>query len=217
MATLETRPPVRPGEPAPDFALPAADGEATVALADYRGRRPVLLAFFRGLFCPFCRRTIAQFALMRDRLRHAGVEPVGVVATSPANARLYFRHRPTRLTLAADAELSTHRAYGLPRPPVTAELLQAIETVPINPAGVLPAPLPVVAAGAALARLDGYEPTETDRRDEARQFVQLVGEFLIDREGIVRWHHIECAREGLAGLGVFPSEAELLDAARGLA
>ncbi len=36
-----------PGTAAPDFALPALDGR-TVSLADYRGRQPVLLVFYRG-------------------------------------------------------------------------------------------------------------------------------------------------------------------------
>ncbi len=38
------------GKPAPDFTLPAADREGTVSLADYRGKSPVLLALFRGLY-----------------------------------------------------------------------------------------------------------------------------------------------------------------------
>ena len=42
--------PVAPGEPAPDFALPAAHAEGRVSLADYRGRSPVLVALFRGLY-----------------------------------------------------------------------------------------------------------------------------------------------------------------------
>lgn len=50
MTTHERRSPVQPGEPAPDFRLPAARGEGVVSLADYRGRSPVLLALFRGLY-----------------------------------------------------------------------------------------------------------------------------------------------------------------------
>jgi peroxiredoxin len=37
------------GAPAPDFTLPAHDGRE-VALADYRGRRAVVLVFLRGFF-----------------------------------------------------------------------------------------------------------------------------------------------------------------------
>ena len=42
--------PVGAGEPAPDFTLPAAHAEGTVSLAEYRGRHPVLIALFRGLY-----------------------------------------------------------------------------------------------------------------------------------------------------------------------
>ena len=35
------------GQPAPDFTLPDAAGRP-VSLAEYRGRRPVLLVFYRG-------------------------------------------------------------------------------------------------------------------------------------------------------------------------
>ena len=48
-----------------------------------------------------------------------------------------------------------------------------------------------------------------------RQWPQLKGQFLIDRDGIVRWANIECA-EGMAGLGKFPSDEEILTAARAL-
>jgi peroxiredoxin len=50
MTTVERRPPVQPGEPAPDFTLPAANREGSVSLADYRGRSPLLLALYRGLY-----------------------------------------------------------------------------------------------------------------------------------------------------------------------
>src|SRR5262245_64425903 len=109
------RDPVSPGEPAPDFMLPAADGAGTVSLADYRGSAPVFLCLLVGLWCPFCRRAIAQMAANEPKLKTAGVETVGVVATPPENAQLYFKFRPTRLRLGSDPELATYRAYGLPR------------------------------------------------------------------------------------------------------
>lgn len=117
MVTTESQPPLQPGEPAPDFALPAVDRDGTVSLADYRGRSPLLLAVFRGLYCPFCRRAIAQLGMTRQKLQAVGVETLGIVATKPENARLYFRFHPTRLPLAADPELITHRAYRLPKSP----------------------------------------------------------------------------------------------------
>ncbi|MGH7398577.1 MAG: redoxin domain-containing protein [Candidatus Rokuibacteriota bacterium] len=216
MTSAESRPPVAPGEPAPDFVLPAVEGPEMVTLANYRGRSPVFLALFVGLWCPFCRRSIAQMGKVEGKLKALGVETLGVVATAPENARLYFKFRPTRLRLASDPELSTHRAYGLPKPAPTPELMQAMQTVRINPDGDLPEPLPIGEAAMTIAKLDGYTETGADKADLERQWPQLKGQFLIDRDGIVRWANIECGTEGLPGIGKFPSEEEILGAAHAL-
>jgi peroxiredoxin len=215
MNAATARSPVSIGEPAPEFVLPAVDRNETVSLADYRGRSPLFLALFIGLWCPFCRRSIAQMGTTEARLKASGIETLGVVATTPENARLYFKYRPTRLRLAADPDLTTHRAYGVPRPAATPKLRKAIEGTRVNPTGELPEPLPIPAA-AAVAKIDGYAENETDRADMERQWPQLKGQFLIDRHGIVRWADIECAKEGLAGIGKFPSAEEILSAARAL-
>jgi hypothetical protein len=44
----------------------------------------------------------------------------------------------------------------------------------------------------------------------------MKGQFIIDRGGVVRWTNIECGKEGLSGLGKFPSHDELMAAARGV-
>ena len=66
-------------------------------------------------------------------------------------------------------------------------------------------------------RID-YEPvgSSSDRKDAARPFLQFLGQLLVEREGMIRWTNIECAREGLAGLGRLPTDAELLAAVRAL-
>ena len=43
----DTPPAFRVGEPPPDFTLPDAVGRP-VSLADYRGKKPVVLVFYRG-------------------------------------------------------------------------------------------------------------------------------------------------------------------------
>src|SRR5262245_15305761 len=216
MTTVSERSPIVPGESAPNFTLPSVDREGLVSLADYRGRSPVLLAMFNGLYCPFCRRAIAQLGAAANTLESLGVKTLAIVATSTDNARLYFRFRPTRAPLAADPELTTHRAYGLPHPPVTPALLDAVHQTRINPTGELSEPLPIADAAQALNKIDAFSPTKTDQEDFERQFSQLKGQFLVDREGIVRWTNIEAASEGLAGFGKFPSEQQLAEVARAL-
>ena len=206
--------PVAPGDPAPDFRLPTVHEEGVVSLATYRGRSPVLVAIFRGLWCPFCRRAIVELGSATDRLRALGVETLGIVATDVANARLYFKHRPTRVPLAADPECGIHRAYGLPKAPMNAETMAVLGATKINPTGELPEPLPIFEAAPALDRVHGFQATATDQDEFQRQVGQFKGQFLIDRDGIVRWTNIEGAAEGVSGLGKFPSAAELIEAAR---
>jgi len=71
-------------------------------------------------------------------------------------------------------------------------------------------------AAGAMAKQDGYTENDTDKAELGRQWPQLKGQFLIDRDGIVRWANIECGTDGVAGVGRFPSEEEILTAARAL-
>lgn len=217
MSTAVQGPPVAAGESAPAFALPAVAGPETISLDDYRGRAPLFLALMLGLWCPFCRRQLALLGAMEAKLKALGVESLAIVATEPENARLYFRYRPMKMRLAADPALSTHRAYRVPKPEPTPEVLVALDTVRINPMGALPEPLPITQAAKALEKLDGYACNTTDLADSERQWPQLKALFMIDRGGVVRWADIECGREGFAGIGKFPSDDEIFDAARACA
>jgi len=205
---------LQPGDPAPDFMLPAVQTDTIVSLLDYRGRSPLFLALFRGLYCPFCRRAIAHMAGSAEKLKPLGFESLAVVATDLENARLYYRFRPMRVPLAVDPSLSTHRSYGVPKLEVTPEVFEAMQSVRVDADGELPVTLSLQEAARALDKLDGFQPTAADQQDQHRQFPQLEGQFLIDRGGIIRWMNLECAREGPAGMGKFPSYDELQAAAQ---
>jgi peroxiredoxin len=107
-------PPLRPGDTAPDFVLPAVNYDGSVALVDYRGKSPVLLAMMRGLYCAFCRRHISQLGTTRQKLQAPGVEALAIVPMQPERLRIYYGFRPVSVPVAADPEMMTHRAYGLP-------------------------------------------------------------------------------------------------------
>ena len=215
--TIAMSRPMAPGEAAPDFALPAVAKSETISLADYRGRSPLFLALMLGLWCPFCRRQLVQLGNFEGKLKALGVESLAVVATEPENARLYFKFRPTKLRLASDPELSTHRAFGVPKPDPTPEMLQQLDEVRVNPFGDLPEPLPISQAAKVIGELDGYACTPTDMGEVDKQWPQLKAQYMIDRDGFVRWAEIECASEGLRGIGKLPSEEVILDAARACA
>ena len=221
MSSDELRPPLQPGESAPDFRLPAADREGMVSLADYHGR-PLLLTLMRGLHCPFCRRNIVRLGGMAPMLRRLGVETLAIIGTTADRARLYLRYHPAQIALAADPALATHRQYGIPCYPMSPELLDQYRMIRVDPFHELPAPVPFLATNGTeihdvFDRLDGFVPNEVDQRDRTRQFresVQLCGQYMLDGKGIVRWAHVEGEPGGLARAGIFPSEATLLAAAR---
>ena len=215
MDTLDTLGRGRPleiGVPAPDFTLTMVDPDRSVSLAEYRGKSPLLLGLYRGLYCPFCRRAVAKLGLAGDRLRPLGIETLAVIGTTLDNARLYYRYHSTRMAIAVDPALVTHRAYGLPKVEAPWEVVSARR---VNPSGELPEALPFWEGTKALGRLDGFTPTDADKDDGKRTWNQSVGEFLIDRDGVVRWLRAEGA-SAADYCAKFPSEDALVSAARAL-
>ena len=156
-----------------------------------------------------------QLGQIAQKLEAMGVKTLGVVATDAERARLYFRFRRPRMPMGADPSLATHRAYGLPNfGPPAPEVGEVLERAAARELGLTgPA---TVGALAQLARRDGYAVTGADEADAARHGAQLVGQFLVDRAGVVRWANVECARDGIEGIGKLPSEDEVLAAARAL-
>jgi hypothetical protein len=157
-----------------------------------------------------------QLQTTAEKLRQEGVETLGIVGSERERVRFYLRFRPSRCALGADPGLITHRAYGLPSGPLTSEVWDAVEGASRNLARELGVPVSDSSARDAIDRLDGFEATDSEHREIERHQTQFTGQFLLDREGIVRWSNIECAREGLAGIDKFPSDEELLAAARSL-
>ena len=149
-----------------------------------------------------------------EKLGELGVQTLVIVATGAERARLYFRFRPPRCPVGADPDLITHRAYGVPQTAKTPEIVEIILSRWADLARELQLQAPPGQVYDALSRQDGFTLAETDEAERQRHQAQFVGQFLVDRDGIVRWVGIECAQEGLAGLDKFPTEEELLAAAR---
>lgn len=83
----------------------------------------------------------------------------------------------------------------------------------VNPTGEFSEPLPVFQAVEELNRRDGFVPTEVDQQLAAAVGLQFTAHFLVDRDGVVRWARVEGQHQQVA---TFPSEAEMLEAARAL-
>jgi peroxiredoxin len=201
--------PLKVGDRAPDFTLPAADREGTITLVQHRGH-PVLVALFRGLYCPFCRHQMAQLSPTAERLKAVGIETIGIVATEAERARLYFRIKPSRFPLAADPDLVTHRAYGLGSVERNAQAAEMIETAAQQLALDLGVTAPAGEGREVINRLDGFEPLPSDMADRQRHQIQMTGQFLVDLDGYVRWSRAE----SMESYAVFPSGEQLVSLAK---
>ncbi|MEY9325299.1 peroxiredoxin [Sinorhizobium fredii] len=208
MSTSNVDRPLQPGDLAPNIVLDAISREGKIALDDFRGRSPLLIGLFRGLHCPFCRRHVAAMAQLNPALREKGVQSLAVVNTPVERARLYFRYHPIPGLLAAsDPVRASHRAFGLPE--VGADAVMAIL---IDLPGELPEPMGVVEMDEFLNKKEGYDVTQADQQMMTSDQEQLVGQFLIDREGIIRWTFTEVLESGLQTFKT-PNPEELMSAA----
>lgn len=213
--------PLQPGDPAPNIVLDAVTREGKIALDEFRGQRPLLVGLYRGLHCPFCRRHLAAQAQLDTALREKGVESLVVVNTPTDRARLYFRYHPMpNLLAAADPERASHRAFGLPTLEFTENEtdwprkvgMDVVMSMQVELPGELPGPMNRMAAAEVLNTKDGYEITPDDQQMMATGNGQLFGQFLLDRDGIVRWRFTEVPEGGRFMFGM-PSPQELMSAA----
>jgi hypothetical protein len=116
----------------------------------------------------------------------------------------------------------SHRAFGLPNLVFTENETDWPHKVSMNVAaamridmpGEMQAPMDPFAAFQFLNEKDGYTMTEADQR-AAETGAQLIGEFLVNRDGIVRWSFTEV--EG-GGRNMFraPNADEIISAASGV-
>ncbi len=101
---------LEPGDPAPDFTLPDADGK-DVSLSDYRGRK-VVVYFYPAAMTPGCTTEACDF---RDNLAALGGAGIDVVAISPDKLEKLAKFREKEsltFPLLADPDRSTLEAYG---------------------------------------------------------------------------------------------------------
>jgi peroxiredoxin Q/BCP len=104
--------PVRlsPGDPAPDFTLPDADGTA-VSLSAYRGRR-VIVYCYPAAMTPGCTTQAVDFTAAAGDLAEAGLEIIGISPDEPEKLTRFRDKEHLSITLLSDPEKKVLQAYG---------------------------------------------------------------------------------------------------------
>ena len=104
--------PVRlaPGDLAPEFTLPDADGNP-VSLADHRGRR-VIVYCYPAAMTPGCTTQAVDFTASAGDLAEAGVDIIGISPDPPEKLLRFREKEDLRITLLSDPDKQVLAAYG---------------------------------------------------------------------------------------------------------
>ncbi len=100
------------GADAPDVILRMVSGESTT-LHDIYPDKPVMVIFYRGGWCPFCSRHLAELAAMEVAIRELGVEIIAISPDSPGQLRESLDEFEPEYTLLSDSDRSAARQFGI--------------------------------------------------------------------------------------------------------
>ena len=96
-----------PGDPAPDFTLPDADGNQ-VSLSSFRGQR-VIVYFYPAAMTPGCTKQACDF---RDNLDAIGAQVLGISPDAPTRLAKFRDRDALTFPLLSDPDHAVGQAYG---------------------------------------------------------------------------------------------------------
>ena len=99
-----------PGDQAPDFTLPDADGKQ-VSLADYRGRR-VVVYFYPAASTPGCTKEACDFRDNLSELNDAGLDVVGISPDKPTKLAKFSDDQSLTVPLLSDPDRKVLTSWG---------------------------------------------------------------------------------------------------------
>jgi peroxiredoxin Q/BCP len=99
-----------PGDQAPDFTLPDADGNE-VSLASLRGQR-VIIYFYPAAMTPGCTKQACDFRDSKSDLSEAGFAVLGISPDSPAKLAKFRDRDGLTFPLLSDPDRKVLQAYG---------------------------------------------------------------------------------------------------------
>ncbi|MDQ3455750.1 MAG: thioredoxin-dependent thiol peroxidase [Actinomycetota bacterium] len=101
---------LEPGDLAPDFTLPDAEGKP-VSLSSYRGPR-VIVYFYPAASTPGCTKQAGDFTAARESLAGEGIEVLGISPDAPAKLARFRDQENLTITLLSDTGKTVMTAYG---------------------------------------------------------------------------------------------------------
>ncbi|MEU9455252.1 thioredoxin-dependent thiol peroxidase [Streptomyces sp. NPDC048277] len=101
---------LQPGDVAPDFTLPDADGNE-VSLSAHKGRK-VIVYFYPAALTPGCTKQACDFTDNLTLLADAGYDVLGISPDAPEKLGKFRDKENLKVTLLADPDKKVLDAYG---------------------------------------------------------------------------------------------------------
>ncbi|KKJ04096.1 peroxiredoxin-like family protein [Burkholderia gladioli] len=103
---------VQAGDRAPQFTLRDQDGKL-VSSADLLAQGPLVITFYRGVWCPYCNLELQALDAALPQLREDGARLVAISPQTPVNSRKSVRDNQLDFPVLSDAKGEVGAAFGL--------------------------------------------------------------------------------------------------------
>ena len=120
------------GDHAPDFSAITHDGN-TIRLADFLGKRALVLFFYPRDGTPICTQEVCAFRDSYDQFIDAGADVIGVSSDTEESHRTFARQHKLSFPLISDADGSLRKAFV----PKTLGLFPGRVTYVIDQVGII--------------------------------------------------------------------------------
>lgn len=103
---------LKAGDQAPVFTLNDPDGEP-VASPDLLAKGPLVLSFYRGVWCPYCNMELQALQQTLPAFEALGASLVAISPQTPVNSRKSVRQNGLSFPILSDAGNAVAAAFGL--------------------------------------------------------------------------------------------------------
>jgi peroxiredoxin len=104
--------PLANGDSVPDITL-RTDANQEVRLRKLVAEKPAVLIFYRGGWCPFCTRHLAELATIEKDLLAAGVQMLAISIDQPSKLRETPNRDQLGYRLLSDQDAAAAKAFGI--------------------------------------------------------------------------------------------------------
>lgn len=166
------------GDKAPSFTLVDPDRNS-VSLAGLLARGPVVVSFYRGVWCPYCNMDLQALQATLPEFERRGAKLVAISPQTPVNSRKSVRQNSLSFPILSDPHNDVAAAFGLrfALPDYLVELYKSLKNDLPNfngdPSWTLPMPARFVIAPDGTIIYAEVNPDYTQRPEPKEMFPAL--------------------------------------------